>query len=123
VSTNNIPQTRDPLTVTTLDDTRWVRAGVTRSGRGLYVIDGVTVCPEHVMATLDELAEHGIKPLTQPLAPAAEDVTPQVQKLREILAGQRAATDGELAEQRHLVDPLDHALEALAPHTQAGGAR
>ncbi|MFE1903851.1 hypothetical protein ACFW96_09285 [Streptomyces gardneri] len=56
-------------------------------------------------------------------APQAEDVTPQVQKLREILASQRAATAGELAEQRHLVDPLDHALEALAPHTQDGGAR
>jgi len=27
-------------------------------------------------------------------------------------------TAGELAEQRHLVDPLDHALEALAPRTE-----
>lgn len=27
-------------------------------------------------------------------------------------------TEGELAEQRHLMDPLDHALEALAPHTE-----
>ncbi|MFF9197296.1 hypothetical protein ACF09L_19020 [Streptomyces sp. NPDC014779] len=26
-------------------------------------------------------------------------------------------SEGELAEQRHLVDPLDHALEALAPRT------
>lgn len=56
-------------------------------------------------------------------APLADDVTPQVKKLRQILAGQRAATDGELAEQRHLVDPLDHAMEALAPRTQDGGAR
>ncbi|MFE5630639.1 hypothetical protein [Streptomyces sp. NPDC056543] len=33
------------------------------------------------------------------------------------------ATDGELAEQRHLVDPLDHVLEALAPRNlrAAGG--
>ncbi|MEU7293366.1 hypothetical protein AB0A76_09200 [Streptomyces exfoliatus] len=121
MSQNDIPQTRDPLTVTTLDGTKWVRSGLTRSGRGLYAIEGVTACPDHVMATLNELAEHGIKPLSQPLAPSAENVSPQVQKLRGILAGQRAATDGELAEQRHLVDPLDHALEALAPRTQDGG--
>ncbi|GGY29908.1 hypothetical protein GCM10010363_08000 [Streptomyces omiyaensis] len=115
MSTNHIPHTDDPLTVTTLDGTVWQRSGVTHTGRGLYVLDGVTVCPDHIMATLDELAEHGIKALSQPLAPSAEDVTPQVQKLREILAGQRA-------EQRHLVDPLDHTLEALAPRTQDGGA-
>lgn len=122
MSTNHIPHTNDPLTVTTLDGTVWQRSGVTRTGRGLYVIEGVIICPDHVMATLEELAEHGIKPLSQPLAPSAEDVTPQVQKLREILAAQRA-TSGELAEQRHLVDPLDHTLEALAPRTDDGGAR
>lgn len=27
-------------------------------------------------------------------------------------------TEGELAEQRHLIDPLDHILEALAPHSR-----
>ena len=120
---NHIPQTHDPLVVTTNDGTVWQRSGVTRSGHGLYAVEGVTLCPEHVMATLAELAEHGIKPMSQPLAPQTEDVTPQVQKLRTLLAGQRAATAGELAEQRHLVDPLDHALEALAPRTQNGGAR
>lgn len=221
MSQNDIPQTHDPLTVTTLDGTRWVRSGLTRSGRGLYAIEGATACPDHVMATLNELAEHGIRPLPQPLAPSTENVSPQVQKLRGILAGQRAATvpqndpydaiprfsasqiarwqarqqeaprvsfatvkvgdrirfvtadngyagqgevwrtgtvakvtaktvivdcdenllgevavlrgddwnaravqraatNGALAEQRHLVDPLDHALEALAPHTQDG---
>lgn len=32
-------------------------------------------------------------------------------------AAPHLATAGELAEQRHLVDPLDHALEALAPRS------
>ncbi|MFF9200013.1 hypothetical protein ACF09L_32880 [Streptomyces sp. NPDC014779] len=32
-------------------------------------------------------------------------------------------SEGELAEQRHLVDPLDHALEALAPHTAPAKCR
>lgn len=39
------------------------------------------------------------------------------------VAAPHRPTDGELAEQQHLIDPLDHALEALAPRTQDGGAR
>ncbi|MCX5229726.1 hypothetical protein [Streptomyces sp. NBC_00233] len=30
---------------------------------------------------------------------------------------QQIQRPGQMAEQRHLMDPLDHALEALAPHT------
>ncbi|MFE0651396.1 hypothetical protein ACFVZH_22685 [Streptomyces sp. NPDC059534] len=55
---------------------------------------------------------HDATPAEQP-----EDVSPQVAKLRGILARQRAATAGELAEQRHLMDPLDHTLEVLAPRS------
>lgn len=66
---NHIPQTRDPLVVTTNDGAVWQRSGITRSGRGLYVIEGIVTCPDHVMATLDELAEHGIKRMSLPLAP------------------------------------------------------
>ncbi|MFI1472092.1 hypothetical protein [Streptomyces wuyuanensis] len=41
-----------------------------------------------------------------------------VAQLRSLLAGQQdaVATEGALAEQRHLMDPLDHAFEHLAPH-------
>ncbi|MFB4424858.1 hypothetical protein C5F59_027730 [Streptomyces sp. QL37] len=39
-----------------------------------------------------------------------ENVAPQVTKLRALLA----PSPGELAEQRHLLDPLDHVLEHLA---------
>ncbi|MFD0146179.1 MULTISPECIES: hypothetical protein [unclassified Streptomyces] len=94
---NDIPQLtprpRDPLSVTTSDGTVWVRSAITRTGRGLYTIDGVHTCPEHVMATLDELAEHGLRPQQTDRDDANEDVTPQVQKLRGILAGQRAALE------------------------------
>ncbi|MFF7851872.1 hypothetical protein ACFZDF_30435 [Streptomyces sp. NPDC007910] len=45
----------------------------------------------------------------------AEDVSPQVAKLRSVLAPTVHPTAGELAEQRHLMDPLDHLLESLAP--------
>ena len=55
------PKTRDPLTVTTRDGMSWVRRAVTQDGRGLYAPEGVCSCPEFVMATLVELAEHGIK--------------------------------------------------------------
>jgi hypothetical protein len=39
----------------------WVRRAVTQDGHGLYAPEGVCSCPEFVMATLAELAEHGIK--------------------------------------------------------------
>lgn len=57
----NAPTTHDPATVTTRDGMSWVRRAVTQDGRGLYAPEGVCSCPEFVMATLVELAEHGIK--------------------------------------------------------------
>ncbi|MBT2378997.1 hypothetical protein J7E90_16985 [Streptomyces sp. ISL-111] len=51
----------DPLRVVTSDGAVWVRAAVTRAGLGLYCPEGVTACPRFVMATLVELAEHGVK--------------------------------------------------------------
>ena len=61
----SVPVSRDPQLVVTLDGARWVRAAVTRSGRGLYVLEGTTTsCPEFVMASLGELAELGVKPVT-----------------------------------------------------------
>jgi len=55
------PTPRDPISVTTLDGMRWVRAAVTRTGRGLYAPEAMASCPQFVMATLAELAEHGIQ--------------------------------------------------------------
>ncbi|POG47135.1 hypothetical protein BV881_12415 [Streptomyces sp. ZL-24] len=50
-----------PLRVVTSDGAVWVRAAVTRAGLGLYCPEGVVSCPRFVMATLAELAEHGVK--------------------------------------------------------------
>ena len=49
-----------PLVVNTTDGTVWTRRTVTRGGLALYAPEGVCSCPEFVMATLPELAEHGI---------------------------------------------------------------
>ncbi|MFJ8538102.1 hypothetical protein [Streptomyces sp. NPDC093591] len=49
-----------PLVVNTRDGMCWTRRTVTSSGIALYAPEGVCGCPEFVMATLVELAEHGI---------------------------------------------------------------
>lgn len=54
------PTTHDPLVVNTKDGVVWQRRAVTAEGRGLYAVTGSCSCPEFLMATLAELAEHGI---------------------------------------------------------------
>ncbi|MFI7294032.1 hypothetical protein [Streptomyces sp. NPDC050121] len=49
-----------PLVVNTVDGTCWTRRGSLRGGEPLYAPADVCRCPEFVMATLAELAEHGI---------------------------------------------------------------
>jgi hypothetical protein len=55
------PNTHDPLVVNTQDGCCWTRRAVTRAGRGLYALESVKGdVPELVLATLAELAEHGL---------------------------------------------------------------
>ncbi|MER5213658.1 hypothetical protein ABT063_24580 [Streptomyces sp. NPDC002838] len=54
------PTTHDPLVVNTRDGVCWTRRTVTPGGIALYAPEGVRTCPKFVMATLPELAEHGI---------------------------------------------------------------
>lgn len=54
------PTTHDPLVVNTRDGAVWQRRAVMADGRGLYAVAGACACPEYLMATLSELAEHGI---------------------------------------------------------------
>ncbi|MFG2372615.1 hypothetical protein ACGFY9_14190 [Streptomyces sp. NPDC048504] len=54
------PTTHDPLVVNTKDGAVWQRRAVTADGRGLYAVTGSCSCPEYLMATLAELAAHGI---------------------------------------------------------------
>ncbi|MFF3511591.1 hypothetical protein [Streptomyces sp. NPDC002573] len=49
-----------PLVVNTTDGTVWLRRAATRGGVALYAPAAVCQCPEFVMATEAELAEHGI---------------------------------------------------------------
>ncbi len=49
-----------PLVVNTKDGTCWTRREATRGGESLYAPEKCGQCPEFVMATLTELAEHGI---------------------------------------------------------------
>jgi hypothetical protein len=55
------PVTHDPVAVNTQDGSCWTRRAVTRDGRGLYALADVKGdVPELVLATLPELAEHGL---------------------------------------------------------------
>ena len=54
------PTTHDPLVVNTKDGVTWLRRAVTRDGHGLYAVTDSCKCPPYLMATLAELAEHGI---------------------------------------------------------------
>ena len=55
------PTTRDPLVVNTQDGSCWTRRAVTREGRGLYALaDSVAGVPDVVLASLADLAEHGL---------------------------------------------------------------
>ncbi|MFG2780766.1 hypothetical protein ACGFY7_23300 [Streptomyces prunicolor] len=68
------PASRDPLVVNTRDGVVWLRRAVTAEGRGLYAVTGSCSCPEFLMATLAELAAHGIAGsadvLPMPVSPA-----------------------------------------------------
>jgi hypothetical protein len=54
------PVTHDPLVVNTRDGVTWLRRAATQDGRGLYAVTDSCKCPPYLMATLAELAEHGI---------------------------------------------------------------
>jgi hypothetical protein len=54
------PTTHAPLVVNTRDGVCWTRRTVTSGGIALYAPESVKTCPDFVMATEAELAEHGI---------------------------------------------------------------
>lgn len=66
----NTPISHDPAKVRTADGAVWVRAAVTTAGRGLYSLEGVAGCPRHVLATLPELAVHGVQVVVDELVDA-----------------------------------------------------
>ena len=70
------PTTHSPLVVNTADGTCWTRRVVTSGGLALYAPEAIRTGSEFVMATLPELAEHGIVgsafALPMPVAPEPE---------------------------------------------------
>lgn len=89
--------THDPLVVNTQDGSTWLCRAVTRGGKGLYALAGtVPGAPDMVLATLAELAEHGLASVAfaMPMPmPVGRELT-EVERLRARLAeleGQRAA--------------------------------
>lgn len=91
-----------PLVVNTTDGTCWTRRTVTSSGIALYAPEGVCSCPEFVMATLAELAEHGISGsadvLPVPVGPQMPDFPPPPTTEVEKLHSERARLQGLLAD-------------------------
>lgn len=109
------PISHDPVKVRTADGAIWLRAAVTTAGRGLYALEGVTGCPRYVLATLPELAAYGVQ--------AVDEVAEAVALLGALPMPVGCPAAGELAEQRHLVDELDHVLEHLADDAPADDRR
>jgi hypothetical protein len=93
-----------PESVRTKDGMVWTLRTVTSSGIALYAPKGVCECPAFVMATLSELAEHGIQSAELAAAVAEHGafpvpVGPEPQalsagRLAEIEAREQAATAG-----------------------------
>ena len=120
------PVSHDPLVVNTQDGSCWTRRALTRSGGGLYALAEVRGdVPDLVLVTLKELAEIGLRSMADALPMPAgpvleapvEDVTAQVRKLRNLLAGQRAAVEDPHD------SPLHHAYRVPRDLPELGGAR
>lgn len=86
------PESRDPLVVNTQDGSCWTRRAVSRSGRGLYALAAVQgEVPDMVLATLAELAEHGLSSMSMHALPVPVGSEPQAlsaERLDEILSCQ-----------------------------------
>ncbi|WP_406417931.1 hypothetical protein [Streptomyces sp. NBC_01614] len=118
-----------PLVVNTNDGTCWTRRAVTRGGEALYALADVEDCPDLVMATLAELAEHGIAGAADAL-PVPVGKGPQsrsvLDRARDALGARMAKDDLRLvlenvidyaagleAERRTTNEALDDAVRAL----------
>lgn len=114
--------TLDPEFVTTLDGARWERRAEMADGRGLYALAGACPCPPFVMATLADLAVHGIQP-TGPApalasAPVSEVEAPAARPEVEELAERVAALEALRARLLDLL-PRDACMTRGTPGTLA----
>lgn len=100
-----------PLAVNTADGTVWRRRAATRGGEALYAPVGVCSCPEFVMATLAELAEHGIAGSAEVLPVPAGSVQAEIDRLEariaELKEGKAALTaQGQVLRENAVAKPL-----------------
>ena len=91
------PTTRDPLVVNTQDGSCWTRRAVTREGRGLYALADVAAgVPDEVLASLAELAEHGLASMADalPMPVGAKPLELSEQQIEALAAaGNRVVND------------------------------
>ncbi|WP_432182089.1 hypothetical protein [Streptomyces sp. NBC_00063] len=109
-----------PLVVNTMDGTCWTRRAVTCGGLALYAPEGVCGCPEFVMATLPELAEHGIAGSADVL-PVPAGAEPSVDEAVDRLTAFFAPTQA-LREESH-DGPLHHDYRIGRDMPETGGVR
>jgi hypothetical protein len=87
-----------PLVVNTRDGVCWTRRTVTSGGIALYAPESVKTCPDFVMATEAELAEHGIvgsaDALPMPVGPEPQGERLSIARIAEIQQRAEAATPG-----------------------------
>ncbi|MEX3101186.1 MULTISPECIES: hypothetical protein [unclassified Streptomyces] len=83
-----------PLAVNTADGTVWTHRGSLRDGRALYAPADVCACPQYVMATEAELAEHGIAGVAYalPMPVVEAPLSLQAARVRLDQYGQRTST-------------------------------
>lgn len=104
-----------PLVVNTRDGVCWTRRTVTSGGIALYAPEGVKTCPNFVMATLAELAEHGIAGSADALPmPAGSALDKARRAASELL---RQTTGADLPQWRAVFDTDETIAEpnAIAP--------
>ena len=91
-----------PLVVNTRDGVCWTRRTVTSGGIALYAPESVKTCPRFVMATIEELAGHGIVGSADvlPVPPGPE------RRSRGVLDRARDAVDARMSK-----DALRHVLQ------------
>jgi hypothetical protein len=103
------PVSRDPLVVNTQNGFCWMRRAVTREGRGLYALaDTVAGAPDMVLATLADLAEHGLASMVDalPMPVGSGRQVPELERLRAEVAALRM--------ERHSTnESVDDAAKAL----------
>ncbi len=100
-----------PLVVNTRDGVCWTRRAVTSGGIALYAPESVKTCPQFVMATIEELAEHGIvgsaHALPMPVGPKPDE---PIRTIEAALAALGPLPDSQRPEHGPLWSLLDWSL-------------